>query len=749
MRKRFFRYFDSVIKMEVEREGKKKFETGSVLAAPEEELDSAAANHLFQGLRLHGLEGSSSQDFNEMKIEEKTDGFSITIELHNDQAVLGLGQTIGPLNKRGGVYEMYNTDEPDHSPSKRKLYSTLPIFYISSPERQIGFFLDHPGYSRFDVGFEIRDRLKIDVEGSGFDLFMFFEKPEEILRDIFKLTGNPMFLPIWSLGYHQSRWSYADEKTVLDIAKEFRDRKIPCDAIYLDIDYMDEFMVFTWNSDRFPEPSSMIDELSSMGMKVVAIVDPGVKAVDGYDVFEDGIKNDSFCKREDGRLFRAAVWPGESSFPDFLNAATRSWWGEYYDRLLKNGIAGFWNDMNEPAIFYTPESLKELRLMSSELEDRGIETEFLFGRIMSKKKYHDYGNDFTQRDDGGIVHLHSEVRNIYGFNMARAAYEGIRRYDPGRRPFNITRSSYPGIQRYAILWTGDNDSQWEHLLSEIRLVQSISLAGVSFTGCDVGGFGGDCSGELLVRWTQFGAFLPFFRNHSAIGTRRQEPWAFDEEVERLVKKAIDLRYSLLPYLYSIHKQSVDGETTMIRPLSIVWPQDRETYYADDQFMLGPAIMVAPVYQRNSEGRHVYLPEGEWLDLNSKSVIEGGHIWVNAPLNTVPHFQRRDTLLVTTASTQYTESGSWGDLHITGFVEERAEFDLYEDDGFTYAYKTGEYSIKKLVVTNTHHGIKIEIRPQKGTFMCKERVLSFEIYNESGLYEAEIRDSHAGCDILVE
>ncbi|MBN2252794.1 MAG: DUF5110 domain-containing protein, partial [Kosmotogaceae bacterium] len=248
----------------------------------------------------------------------------------------------------------------------------------------------------------------------------------------------------------------------------------------------------------------------------------------------------------------------------------------------------------------------------------------------------------------------------------------------------------------------------------------------------------------------FGAFLPFFRNHSAIGTRRQEPWAFDEKVEELVKKAIDLRYSLLPYFYSIHRQSANGETTMIRPLALAWPQDRETYYADDQFMMGSAIMVAPVYQRNSEGRHVYLPEGEWLDLNSKSIIEGGHIWVNAPLDSIPHFQRRDTLIVTTTTTaQYAESGSWGDLRITGFVEERAEFNLYEDDGFTYAYETGEYSIKKLVVTNTHDGIKIEVSPQRGTFICKERVLSFEIYNESGLHEAKLSDSAAGCEVLIE
>lgn len=749
LKKRFFRYFDSVIKMEVEREGKTKFETDSVLTAPAEELDSDVANHLFQGLRLHGLKGSSSQDFNEMEIVETTDGFSIKIELHDDQAVLGLGQSIGPLNKRGAVYEMYNTDEPDHSPSKKRLYSTLPVFYIASARRQIGFFLDHPGYSRFDVGFETRDRLKIDVEGDGFSLFMFFESPHETIRDLFRLTGNPLFLPAWALGYHQSRWSYGDEKSVIEIAENLRNKKIPCDAIHLDIDYMDSYKVFTWDENSFPNPSSMIERLSNMGIKIISIVDPGVKAVENYDIYEDGLKGDFFCKKEDGTPFRPAVWPGESRLPDFLNSATRNWWGEHYDRLLKDGVSGFWNDMNEPSIFYTPELLKELQQLATEIDDNGIETEFLFARIASKKKYYDYGKDFVQTDDNGIAHLHRKVRNIYGFNMARAAFEGIRKSRPDSRPFIITRSSYPGIQRYAILWTGDNESSWEQLLSEIRLIQSISLAGVSFVGCDVGGFGGDCSGELLVRWTQLGAFLPFFRNHSAIGTRRQEPWAFDSEVERLIKEAIELRYSLLPYFYTIHKQSADGKMTMIRPLPIVWPKDRETYNADDQFMIGPSIMVAPIYQRNSKGRHVYLPEGEWLDLNTKRAFASGHVWTEAPLDTIPYFLKEDSMVVTTCSSQFVESGSWGDLRIIGFVKNYAEFELYEDDGISNAHETGEYSLKKIVVRSCTDGIRIEVLPKTGSFKCRERSLTFEVHNGERLYAVSVQDSPEGCEVLVK
>ncbi|MBN2219846.1 MAG: DUF5110 domain-containing protein [Kosmotogaceae bacterium] len=749
MKKRFFRYLNSVVKIDVVREGKTKLKSGAVIAEPEEELDEPNACQLLGGLAIGQATPPVSCTGNRMSIAENETGYVVTISLQKNQAVLGLGETMGPLNKRGSILEMYNTDEPDHSPSKRRLYSSLPILHIVSPEEQFALFLDHPGYSSFDIGFENRDTLKISIEGDGFGLFIIVGSPSDTVRGIFKLTGNPLLFPAWSLGYHQSRWSYANEETVMEIAENFRRRHIPCDAIHLDIDYMEDFKVFTWDKNRFPNPSSLTDRLSEMGIKTVVIVDPGVKAQNGFDIYEEGQKKDFFCLRADGRPFRAAVWPGESRLPDFLNSTVRKWWGQFYDRLMKNGVSGFWNDMNEPAIFYTPESLLELKLMAGELHDSGIETEFLFGRIFSKKKYYDHGVDFVQKEDDGNTRFHREVRNIYGFNMARAAYEGIKKSNPDLRPFNITRSSYPGIQRYAVLWTGDNASQWEQLLNEIRLVQSISLAGVSFTGCDVGGFGDDCSGELLVRWTQFGAFLPFFRNHSAIGTRNQEPWAFDEEVEELVRRAIELRYSLLPYLYTVHKQSADGEMTMIRPLALVWPGDSETYYADDQFMIGSSIMVAPVYQRNSEGRHVYLPGEEWLDLNTTEVVYSGHSWAKAPLETIPHYLKKDSLIAMTDGLQFVKNASWKVLKIKGFVKNRAEFHLYEDDGLTEAYKRGEYSLKKVVVHSTSDGMKVEVKPQEGSFKCAERMISFEIHDGTKLYERSIVDSPNGCEFLID
>lgn len=742
--KSLFRYLDSVIKCSFDKEGTTRYKTGAVILTPAEELPKDSSCIIPDGMDR----GRSLWDF--VSVEETPDGFEICISLEEDQGVFGLGQGIGCLNKRGRIYEMYNTDEPDHAPSKTKLYSTLPVFYLISPRGCIGFFLDHAGYSRFDVGSENRELLRITIEGPGFDFYAIPGSPESILKSVLELTGSSLFLPIWALGFQQSRWSYPDEKTVLDIANKMRQKKIPCDVIYLDIDYMDDYKVFTWNEERFPTPRTLIDELKSMGLKVVTIIDPGVKAAEGYEVFEEGRQRSLFCKRVNGTEYRPAVWPGESRLPDFLNSKTREWWGSKYSQFIDVGVAGFWNDMNEPAIFYTPESLSSLFELAKGLEkDKGIDTEFLFGEIVAKKRYHDYGREFYQEDDFGTKHLHRNVRNVYGFNMARAAYEGIERSAPERRIFNITRSSYPGIQRYAILWTGDNESQWEQLLSEIRMVQSISLAGISFTGCDVGGFGGNCTGELLARWTQFGAFLPFFRNHSAIGTRDQEPWAFDEEIESIVRKTIEMRYSLLPYIYSENWRSTKGESVMIRPLVLLWPEDSDTYQADDQYMFGPSLLVAPVYSPNATGRHVYLPESNWLDLNSGEVLAKGHHWAIAPLDTIPLYLRENSMIITTKPLQHIESASWNNLRVKGFVKKSARFDLYEDDGITRSYERGVFSLKRIEVEKREDGIFIEILPSEGELRIEEREIIFEIFDGERTYSASVKDCPEGMALLIK
>jgi len=745
MGRSFYRYADSVLRVAVEKNGAVRYPTGAVITSPEEELESGGANGFIPGIDFHatGRPGSIS-------IEESAEGFVIRITLGEDQGVFGLGQEIGPLNKRGRIYEMYNTDDPDHSPSKTRLYSTLPVFYLISPGGCTGFFLDHSGYSKFDVAFEKRDTLLISVEGSAFDLYVMSGTPGEMIKKIFRLTGKPLFLPVWSLGFQQSRWSYPDEESVMNIASKMREKEIPCDVIYLDIDYMDDYKVFTWNARRFPDPRSMVKRLEEMGFKVVTIVDPGVKAAEGYGVFEEGKRENVFCKREDGRDFRPAVWPGESRFPDFLNSKARKWWGDLYREFVELGISGFWNDMNEPSIFYTAESLADLSEMMKALKnDGGIETDALFGKVVFLKKHYDHGRDFYQEDDAGIRHLHRNVRNVYGFNMARAVFEGLKRVRPEERVFSITRSSYTGIQRYAILWTGDNESQWEQLSSEIKMVQSISLAGVSFTGCDVGGFGGNCHGELLARWTQFGAFLPFFRNHSAMGTRPQEPWAFDDEIERIVKKTVELRYSLLPYIYSVLRDSSEGNSTMIRPLIMIWPEDRDTYQADDQYMFGPSLMVAPVYTLNARGRHVYLPGCDWLNLSSGEIVRKGHRWAEAPLDTVPLYLKEDSLIFSTEPSQYLESAVWSRIEVKGFVRNRAVFDLYEDDGTSEAYTRGEYSLKRITVEKLNGGILVDISPQEGELKLPEREVSIEITDGDRTYRTTLADSSEGARISIK
>jgi alpha-glucosidase len=745
MRRSFYRYADSVLRVAVEKDEAVIYQTGAVITSPLEELESGRANGFISGIDFSatGRPGSIS-------IEESAEGFVIVMKLREDQGVFGLGQEIGPLNKRGRIYEMYNTDDPDHSPSKTRLYSTLPVFYLISPEGCTGFFLDHAGYSKFDVAFEKRDTLLINVEGKAFDLYGMSGTPGEIIKKIFGLTGKPLFLPVWSLGFQQSRWSYPDEESVMYVASKMREKEIPCDVIYLDIDYMDDYKVFTWNGERFPDPRSMVKRLKEMGFKVVTIVDPGVKAAEGYRVFEEGKRENVFCKKEDGRDFRPAVWPGEARLPDFLNSKARRWWGDLYREFVELGISGFWNDMNEPSIFYTAESLANLSEMMKGLKnDGGIETDFLFGKVLSLKKYYDHGRDFYQVDDAGVRHLHRDVRNVYGFNMARAVFEGLKRIRPEQRVFSITRSSYAGIQRYAILWTGDNESQWEQLLSEIKMVQSISLAGVSFTGCDVGGFGGNCHGELLARWTQFGAFLPFFRNHSAMGTRPQEPWAFDDEIERIVKKTVELRYSLLPYIYSVLRDSSEGNSLMIRPLVMIWPEDRDTYQADDQYMFGPSLMVAPVYTLNARGRHVYLPGCDWLDLNSGEIVRKGHHWAEAPLDTVPLYLKEDSLLVSTEPSQYLESAVWSLIEVKGFVRNRTVFDLYEDDGTSEAYTRGKYSLKRITVEKLDDGILVDISPQEGELKLPARKVSIEITDGDKNYRTTLIDSSGGVRISIK
>ena len=601
-------------------------------------------------------------------------GAFCTRRLAEGDPVYGLGEKAFDLNLRGRSLEMWNTDPGSYPPGRDPVYQSIPFLVSLHDGQAYGLFFDNPGRARFDLGHTRTDLLSYEAS-TGELCAYFFGGPgiADVLAGYTHLTGRMALPPRWALGYHQSRWSYSPEGQVRALAAEFRRRRIPCDAIHLDIDYMDGFRVFTWSPDRFPDPPRLLAGLHEQGFHAIAIIDPGVKVDRGYAVHDEGLARGFFCKLPNGRSFASAqdkpfasaqdkpfcgpVWPGDCYFPDFTDPQVRAWWGELYRPLLDAGLDGFWNDMNEPAIF--------------------------LGQTMPPYLVHDY-------DGRGACH--GDIHNVYGLQMARASAEGLRRLRPNGRVPLITRSAYAGVQRHALAWTGDNWSTWAHLRLGVSMCLNLGLSGVAFCGPDTGGFAGDCDGELLARWTQAGALTPFFRNHSSTGTRPQEPWAFGEPYESICRRWIELRYELLPYIYTAAWQAAQTGTPMMRPLALAFPADRRTYSLDDQFLFGDALLAAPVGHPGQTQRWVYLPGGAWYDFWTGQACSGD-LEVDAPLERMPVFVRAGSVLPMAPVVQHT--GEWppAALHLHIYPGDGESW-LYEDDGHSLAYQAGEFRLTR-------------------------------------------------------
>jgi alpha-glucosidase len=570
--------------------------------------------------------------------------------LATDEMFFGCGERSGLLNHRGAKLTFWNTDDWNHTYLTDPLYVSIPFLISTRPGAHYGIFWDNSHRSQFN--FQESDRYSLESDAGEIDYyFIAGDSVRDVVRGYTELTGKMWMPPRWALGFHQCRWSYMSAKEILDVAGQFRRRKIPCSAIYCDIDYMDRYRVFTWNPKTFPNPRQLVRRLGRQGIKLVAIVDPGVKNDDRCVVCRDGKKEDVFVKRPDGKVFTGKVWPGECVFPDFTNPRVREWWKQWHKALTDVGVAGIWNDMNEPAVW-----------------DKTT------GGTMPLDNLHDYE---------GQGSTHARAHNVYGQCMAQAAHEALRELRPDERPFVITRAAYAGIQRYAMVWTGDNHSRWEQLAVSIPECLNLSLSGVPFCGADVGGFGSNCTGELLARWTQAGAFFPFFRNHSARGTRRQEPWAFGPEIEEICRRYIRLRYRLMPYLYNLFREAATDGTPIMRPLFWEFPDDPHGYAVDDQFLLGADILVAPVIKPAATQRPVWLPTGaDWYNYWTKKKHTGGqHITAKAPLDTLPLFVRAGSIIpMAEPATLEVYPGRKTSGH------------LYEDDGASFAYERGEYSL---------------------------------------------------------
>lgn len=574
------------------------------------------------------------------------EGSSLTCTLSKKAVVYGLGESIRGINKRGWEYVSFCADDPNHEEDKRSLYAAQNFFIVDDEKKCTGYFFDTPGRVTFDVGYTDTDKLTVRFEDFDCDIYV-VDAPSkrETVREFRRLIGKSYIPPKWAFGYGQSRWSYMNEDEIRTLVDRYKKAGIPLDSVYLDIDYMEDYKDFTVSEERFPDFEYFVKEMKDKGIHLVPIIDAGVKIQEGYDVYEEGVKNGYFCKKEDGTELVAAVWPGKVHFPDFLKKETREWFGNKYKFLLDKGIEGFWNDMNEPAIFYTEDHLKEVfeKIEDYKSMNLDINTFFEFQGVVGgmENNPEDYRRFYHEYEGKKI--RHDKVHNLYGYNMTKAAGEAFERLVPDKKILMFSRASYIGMHRYSGVWTGDNKSWWSHILLNIQQMPALNMCGFLFSGADTGGFGADCTRDLMLRWLEVSIFTPLFRNHSAAGTRRQELFEFGDTED--FKNLIELRYAMIPYLYSEFIEAVENDDMFFSPLSFVYEDDEMAREVEDQLMVGRSIMIAPVYKQNATGRTVYLPEDmkmirfrTYKDYDVED-LKKGYNYVRTEINEVAVFVR--------------------------------------------------------------------------------------------------------------
>lgn len=603
--------------------------------------------------------------------------------LDGGEHLFGLGERATPWDRLGGMHILWNQDPAGYDTGDDPINLNIPVYVGVRPNVMQPYlvFYENQHYAEFDLG--ASSPQAADHRFSGGELRYMFIAGElpNLLERYTALTGRHSLPPLWLMGYQQSRWSYYPESRVRKLAQDFRDHDIPCDAIHLDIDYMDGFRVFTWDHNRFPDLPALAADLRAQGIKLVSIVDPGVKVDPSYPTYLSGLAGEHFCKLPNGGLVRAPVWPGDSVFPDFTNPHTRTWWGSHYARLLEAGIAGFWNDMNEPSAFSANGTTTLPATTLHNLDGRGGD--------------------------------HREAHNVYGMLMARASTEGLQTLRPSMRPVVITRSGWAGVQRFATSWTGDNKSSWESLRLTIPLMLGLGLSGVGFSGPDIGGFAGEADGELFTRWLQQATFMPFCRAHTIAGTPDQEPWSYGEPYLSINRRFIQLRYELLPYLYTAVWQMTTRGWPMVRPLG--WFDD-SLWSVDDAFLCGDALFVAPVMEPGSTTRQIMLPRGSWYEFWTNQRCPGGEaLTAYAPLETTPLFVREGTVLPLGEVGPSVEQrpDRFLRLHVYPLTADGDAVSwLYEDAGEGLDYQEGAQRVsvfrmqrdgERLVITWEHEG----------------------------------------------
>ena len=621
---------------------------------------------------------------------------------HKKEVFLGLGDKACGVNLAGTTYENWCSDAYGFGRQSNAMYRAIPFYYAMHQDLAYGIFLDNSFRSHFDFDSGENGVTSFSAEGGEMNYYFIYGPGLlDVARAYTRLTGVHELPPIWALGYHQCRWSYYPESKVEEIAGEFRRRQIPCDAIYLDIDYMDGYRCFTWNKKHFPDPKRLVDSLRQQGFQTVAMIDPGIKEDSEYAVYQEGLEKGMFVRTADGGVAKGPVWPGFCAFPDFTDPKVRDWWGDLYVDLYGNiGLSGFWNDMNEPAVFHVNH------------------------KTLPDNVLHHY--------DGHLC-SHKKAHNVYGQQMCRASWDGFKKIQPAKRPYLLTRAAFSGSQRFGAVWTGDNFSTWEHLQIANIQCQRLSISGFSFCGTDVGGFAGNADGELFLRWLQLSVFHPLMRVHSMgqhasgdslpadealltdpeLHISDQEPWSFGEKYTDWAKKAIELRYCLLPCLYTaMWLHTLDG-TPVIRHLIFADAADPKFWEQERDFLFGEHILVSPVIQQKVQRQAVYLPKGNWYYFWTGQ-LGNGEIFVNVLQEQVPFFIREGAVLPIYPARQHTGE-EITELTLYVYYKNGLETShLYEDAGEGYTHLTGDFSLKIFETAGKNNHFTLRQR-QEGAF----------------------------------
>jgi alpha-glucosidase len=679
--------------------------TARVNVTSEPDGFSTSALHVKLGrdlrLTVTDLNGNILQD-DALPVQWNTDGFTVTKSKPFDDHFFGLGDKPGPLDRNGEAFVMWNTDNFGWQESTDPIYKSIPFFLEMHAGRSIGVLFDNTYRTFFDFGHARTDRYSFSAPAGPLDYYLLYgPEPKQVVETYAWLTGPTPLPPLWTLGFQQSRYTYFPESQVDEIATRLRADKIPTDAIYLDIDYQDKNRPFTIDNVNYPDFPGMVHRLAAEHLHTVLITDLHIADLpnQNYTPYDSGHAGDNFVK-ENGKEYVGPVWPGPSVFPDFTQKSTRDWWGTLYKDFVDMKVAGFWNDMNEPAVFTYP-----TKTMPDDVVHRIDEPESL-------------GEGFSKR-----TALHPEIHNVFGMENSRATWDGLLTLSPNTRPFVLTRASYAGGQRYASTWTGDNSATWNHLRQTVPQLENLGLSDFAMSGADVGGFAGSPPADLLTKWLEVSAFQPIDRDHSAKGTRMHEPWVDGPEHEAIRRRYIEERYKLLPYLYTTAEEMSRTGLPIVRPLFLEFPHatsDNHPMDADGpgEFMFGPDILVAASPSPEEVAPYeVHFPAGVWYDYWNGTRYDRTD-WVgysdkeiqdpNAPatrrpsppavkvtpkLDELPIYVRGGSIIPLQPLTQSTEEKPEGPLTLRVYAPTpgaACHGDLYQDDGISYNFRKGDY-----------------------------------------------------------